>query len=221
MTTEAITLLKEDVLSLGRMVDNTVDMVTNLLKQDNSTQLEVVEAQEKKINDWSQEIEEKCLELLIEKDNLSAKDVRTLVSCTLIVSKLERLGDHANRVARIASWAREEEIPVPEELPQMSAVVHHMMQDALLTFVTNDLDKVIEVLQKDSQVNYLHDVMSKRLLSSLGEQEQASAHMGAQFLFCARFIERMGDLCTSVAKRVHFINTGKRLSSKSPAVDRG
>jgi phosphate transport system protein len=203
------------------MVDNTVDMVTNLLKKDDSARLEDVENQEKQINEWSQEIEEKCLELLIEKDNLSAKDVRTLVSCTLIVSKLERLGDHANRVARIASWAREEEIEVPDELPQMSAVVHHMMQDALLTFVTNDLNKVTEVLQQDSQVNYLHDVMSKRLLSKLGEQEQASAHMGAQFLFCARFIERMGDLCTSVAKRVHFINTGKRLSSRSPAPDRG
>jgi len=203
------------------MVDNTVDMVTNLLKKDDSARLEDVENQEKQINEWSQEIEEKCLELLIEKDNLSAKDVRTLVSCTLIVSKLERLGDHANRVARIASWAREEEIEVPEELPQMSAVVHRMMQDALLTFVTNDLNKVTEVLQQDSQVNYLHDVMSKRLLSKLGEQEQASAHMGAQFLFCARFIERMGDLCTSVAKRVHFINTGKRLSSRSPAPDRG
>ncbi len=221
MTAESITLLKEDVLSLGRMVDNTVDMVTNLLKKDDSARLEDVENQEKQINEWSQEIEEKCLELLIEKDNLSAKDVRTLVSCTLIVSKLERLGDHANRVARIASWAREEEIEVPDELPQMSAVVHHMMQDALLTFVTNDLNKVTEVLQQDSQVNYLHDVMSKRLLSKLGEQEQASAHMGAQFLFCARFIERMGDLCTSVAKRVHFINTGKRLSSRSPAPDRG
>lgn len=221
MTAESITLLKEDVLSLGRMVDNTVDMVTNLLKKDDSARLEDVENQEKQINEWSQEIEEKCLELLIEKDNLSAKDVRTLVSCTLIVSKLERLGDHANRVARIASWAREEEIEVPEELPQMSAVVHRMMQDALLTFVTNDLNKVTEVLQQDSQVNYLHDVMSKRLLSKLGEQEQASAHMGAQFLFCARFIERMGDLCTSVAKRVHFINTGKRLSSRSPAPDRG
>jgi phosphate transport system protein len=221
VTAEAITLLKEDVLSLGRMVDNTVDMVTNLLKQEDSARLEEVEDQEKKINEWSQDIEEKCLELLIEKDNLSAKDVRTLVSCTLIVSKLERLGDHANRVARIASWAREEEIEVPEELPQMCAVVHHMMQDALLTFVTNDLNKVTEVLQKDNQVNYLHDVMSKRLLSKLGEQEQATAHMGAQFLFCARFIERMGDLCTSVAKRVYFINTGKRLSSRSPAADRG
>jgi len=221
VTAEAITLLKEDVLSLGRMVDSTVGMVTGLLRHDKNTHLEDVEDQEKRINDWSQEIEEKCLELLIEKENLSAKDIRTLVSCTIIVSKLERLGDHANRVARIASWAREEEISVPDELPQMSSVVHHMLQDALLTFVTNDLDKVMEVLQKDSQVNYLHDVMSKRLLSKLGEQEQATAHMGAQFLFCARFMERMGDLCTSVAKRVHFINTGKRLSSKSPMPERG
>jgi len=30
-------------------------------------------------------------------------------------------------------------------------------------------------------------------------------------LFCARFIERMGDACVSVAKRVYFIVTGNRL----------
>ncbi len=214
MKAKDITLLKEEVLTLGRMVDRTVEEVTNLLKNDRSASLEFVEDQEKQINELSQDIEENCIDLLIQKENMSAVEVRTLVSCTVIVSKLERLGDHANRVARIASWASEEEIDVPEELPQMCSNIHYMLQDALLTFVTSDLDKVAEVLQKDSQVNYLHDLLSKRLLSNLGEQEQARAHMRAQFLFCARFLERMGDLCASVAKRVHFIATGKRLSSR-------
>ncbi|HEY9784475.1 MAG TPA: PhoU domain-containing protein [Candidatus Obscuribacterales bacterium] len=213
MRTEAITLVKEDVLSLGRMVDRMVAEVTRLLKTDSSASLSFVEEQEEKTNELCHDIEEKCLDILVEKETLSAKDARTLVGCTIIAAKLERLADHANRVARIASWASEEEIAIPPELSEMCAAVHWMIQDVLLSFLTDDADKVQEVLQKDSRVNYLHDLLSKQLLSDLGEQEQAKAHMKAQFLFCARFLERMGDSCTSIARRVFFIATGKRLHS--------
>jgi len=59
-------------------------------------------------------------------------------------------------------------------------------------------------------------VLHKKLLSALGEQDQARAQMGAQFLFCARFLERMGDACVSIAKRVFFMVTGNRLK-KDPS----
>lgn len=217
MKTEAITLLKEDVLALGRMVDKTVERVASILKGDQPPDLSIIEEQETKINQWCQDIEEKCIDLLIEKEMLSAKEVRTLVGCTIIAAKFERLADHANRVARIASWGFEEEVEIPPELSEMCSAVHWMLQDVLVTFLAEDSDKVQEVLQKDARVNYLHDLLSKRLLSDLGEQDQARAQMRAQFLFCARFIERMGDACTSVAKRVFFIATGKRLSSATKA----
>jgi phosphate uptake regulator len=66
-------------------------------------------------------------------------------------------------------------------------------------------------LQRDNEVDYLDAVLSKKLLSDLGEQDQAHAQMRAQFLFCTRFLERMGDLCTSIAKRSYFIATGERI----------
>ncbi|MDP3507782.1 MAG: PhoU domain-containing protein [Candidatus Melainabacteria bacterium] len=211
MKTESITLIKEEVLTLGRMVETTVYEVTRLLKGDRKADLAMVERQEEEINRLCQEIEEKCVDLLMERDSFGAKEIRALVSIPLIAAKFERLADHANRVARFANWANEDEIEIPEELPKMAATVYHMVQELLLCFLTDSASKAKEILASDNTVDYLHDVLSKKLLSNLGEQESAHAQMRAQFLFCSRFLERMGDACTSIAKRVYFLSTGERI----------
>jgi phosphate transport system protein len=193
------------------MVETTVYEVTRLLKGDRKADLAMVERQEEEINKLCQEIEEKCVDLLMERDSFGAKEIRALVSIPLIAAKFERLADHANRVARFANWAIEDEIEIPEELPKMAATVYHMVQELLLCFLTDSASKAKEILASDNTVDYLHDVLSKKLLSNLGEQESAHAQMRAQFLFCSRFLERMGDACTSIAKRVYFLSTGERI----------
>lgn len=211
MKTESITLIKEEVLTLGRMVETTVYEVTRLLKGDRKGDTAMIERQEEEINKLCQEIEEKCVDLLMERDSFGAKEIRALVSIPLIAAKFERLADHANRVARFANWAIEDEIEIPEELPKMAATVYHMVQELLLCFLTDSASKAKEILASDNTVDYLHDLLSKKLLSNLGEQEAAQAQMRAQFLFCSRFLERMGDACTSIAKRVYFLSTGERI----------
>ncbi len=211
MKTESITLIKEEVLTLGRMVETTVYEVTRLLKGDRKADLAMIERQEEEINKLCQEIEEKCVDMLMERDSFGAREIRALVSIPLIAAKFERLADHANRVARFANWAIEDEIAIPDELPKMAATVYHMVQELLLCFLTDSASKAKEILASDNTVDYLHDLLSKKLLSNLGEQEAGQAQMRAQFLFCSRFLERMGDACTSIAKRVYFLSTGERI----------
>lgn len=215
---EELTLLKEDILSMGRMVENTVQELTRMLKKDANANLSLMEDHEETINSQCQEIEEKCLELLVERAPMNEKTIRSLVSTIIIATKLERMADHAIRVAKVADWAREEKIDVPEELIEMSQVVQRMVNETLLGFLTDAPDKAIEVVQRDNSVDYLHDVLSKKLLTDLGDQDRARAQMRAQFLFCTRFLERMGDACCSISKRVYFIATGTRLKAASSKV---
>lgn len=210
MKTEAITFLKEDVLTLGQLVNSSVEETTKLLRKEKSASLALIEEQEEMINAACQAVEEKCLDLLLEKQAFDAREIRILVGSIVIAAKFERIADHANRVGRMACWAWEDGIEIPSELPEMASVIHRMLQGVLLSFVSDDADRALEIIQRDSQVNYLHDVLSKKLLSSLGEQDKARAQMGAQFLFCARFLERMGDACASISKRIYFIVTGNR-----------
>ena len=212
---ERLTLLKGDVVAMGRNVDSTVGEMTRLLKKDESASLSLIEKQEEEINKACHEIEEKCLDLLFEHQSLSAKEIRTLVSTTIIIAKLERIADHANRVAKVADWAREEEIDIPQELVEMASVVNQMAKDNLILFLTDESEKAKDILKRDSSVDYLHDKLSKELLTSLGDHSSGEAQLNAQFLFCNRFLERMGDACVSIAKRVYFIATGERLKAKA------
>lgn len=47
--------------------------------------------------------------------------------------------------------------------------------------MTDSPSKAKEILASDNNVDYLHDLLSKKLLSDLGEQESATAQMRAQF----------------------------------------
>ena len=211
MIQESLTLIKGDVVSMGRKVDTTVGEMNKMLKKDDSASLNFIEEQEEAINSQCHEIEEKCLDLLLAKDSMNAKEIRTIISITFIVAKLERIADHANRIARVADWAREENIDIPGELIEMASVVNQMAKDILIVFVTDATEKAKEILQRDNSVDYLHDKLSKELLTNLNDQEPGNAQLQAQFLFCNRFLERMGDACVSIAKRVYFIGTGTRL----------
>lgn len=213
MKTRAITLIKEDVLTLGRLVGRAVTELQGLLTKNPSASFEKIEQLEEEINKACLSIEEKSLDLLCDRTELNAQEVRALVGSTLIATKFERLADHAFRIAKFISWIAEEDVEVPPELAEMAGIVNRMIDDVLLCFLTDDADKVPEIIQRDSRVDYLHDYLSKKLLSNLGVKNSDDAQTSTQFLFCTRYLERMGDAVTSIAKRIYFIVTGTRMDS--------
>ncbi len=211
MKIQAITLVKEDVLHLGRMVHGTVTELTRLLSKEPGASFSLIEANESDINDECLKIEERCMDILHERQDLSALEIRTLVGSTLMAVKFERLADHAHRVAKFVTWAAEDNIDLPQEMREMALVVNRMVEDVLVCYLSDSIAAVPEITQRDSHVDYMHDLLSKRLLSDLGVQDQEEAQRRTQFLFCTRYLERMGDCCASIAKRIHFIVTGERL----------
>src|ERR1700722_16494775 len=98
------------------MVDKTVEEVGRLLQHETNVDVDLIEEREEKINDACQAIEEKCLDLLLEKESLDAKDIRTLVVSTAVAAKFERIADHAHRVGRMAFWATQDKVEIPPQL---------------------------------------------------------------------------------------------------------
>lgn len=213
MKTGAVTLIKEDVLVLGRLVSATMQELSRILRKDASASLDMVVEHEADINAATLKIEERCLDLLSEYKDLNPREIRALVGSTIIAAKLERLADHAFRVAKFVSWFAAEDVQVPEQMAEMTGIVSRMLEDVLLCFLSDAVERIPEILQRDSQVDYLHDYLTKQLLQDLGAQDQERAQTSTQLLFCTRYLERMGDYCTSVAKRIHFIVTGSRIGS--------
>ena len=212
MKTRAITLMKEDVLAQGRLVNATMHELTRILLKDQNASFDIIIKHEEEINIACKNIEEKCLDLLSENKDLTQPEIRALVGSTLIAVKFERLADHALRVGRYVSWVASEDVQIPPQLAEMTGVIIHMIEDVLLCFLTDAVDKVPTIILRDNQVDYLHDYLSKKLMQELGQQKQEEAQTTTQWLFCTRYIERMGDACTSIAKRIYFIVTGERFT---------
>lgn len=213
MKIRAVTLMKEDVLALGRLVSDTMQELSKILRKEPNASFDQIIKHEEEINDSCLKIEEKCLDLLAEHKDLSHQEIRALVGGTLIAAKFERLADHAFRVAKYVSWVAAEDVQIPNQLAEMNGIITRMVDDVLLCFLTDAVERVPEIVQRDAQVDYLHDYLTKQLLQDLGIQNQEDAQNTTQLLFCTRYLERMGDACASVAKRVHFIVTGKRINS--------
>src|SRR5579883_3156314 len=200
--------MKEDVLALGRLVSDTMQELMRILRKDQTANFDHIVSYEEQINKSCQKIEEKCLDFLSEHKDLSQQEIRALVGGTLIAAKFERLADHALRVGRYIAWVAAEDVQVPPQLYEMAAVISRMVEEVLLCFLTDAVEKVPAIVQRDGEVDYLHDYLTKKLMQELGVQNQEDAQTITQLLFCTRYMERMGDACTSVAKRVHFIVTG-------------
>jgi phosphate transport system protein len=210
MRTQATTLMKEDVLALGRQVHRAVIELVQLLASSDGS-LAFIEEQEEEINDACYRIEEKCLDYLQERQDLEAREIRMLVGSIMMATKFERLADHVQRVARLVTWASTESQRVPGELVEMVGVVKNMVEEVLLSYLGDAVERIPQIVQQDSRVNYLHDVLSKRLLAELSALEPHEVPARAQLLFCTRYVERMGDCCVSIGKRIHFAVTGQRL----------
>jgi phosphate transport system protein len=211
LKTRAVTLMKEDVLGLGRLVTDTMQELMRILRKDQTANFDHIVKYEEEINRYCLKIEEKCLDMLSEYKDLSQQEIRALVGSTLIAAKFERLADHALRVGKYVAWVAAEDTPIPEQLYDMAGIINRMVEEVLLCFLADDVDSIPAIVQRDSQIDYLHDFLTKSLMQDLGVQNQEDALTTTQLLFCTRYMERMGDYCVSVAKRVHFIVTGKRL----------
>ena len=187
MKAKALYFLKDDVVSMGRMVNTSVEEMASILKGNPSGSMSLIEEREKKINDYCKKIEETCLELLLEKETVTQKDIRLLVSTIIIAAKLERMGDHANRIAKVADWARKEKVGVPTEMAEMASVIHQMAEDILMGCLEDTPDKALEVLKRDTAVDLLDEVLSRRLLAASGAPDKAQAQIETLFLFCTTF----------------------------------
>ena len=93
--------IQEDMLVMAGMVESAIERGIEALKERNVQLAHEIIADDLKINRKRYETEDKCLELIATQQPL-ASDLRTIVSVLHITVDLERMGDHAEGIAKIA-----------------------------------------------------------------------------------------------------------------------
>jgi phosphate transport system protein len=161
-----------------------------------------------RINDKRFAIENRILILMATQSPL-AHDLRLLAAHLEVITELERIGDYAKGIAKVAIRLADEEIPVPfREISTMADLAVSMLHRALSAFVSEDIAVAYALPQEDDQVDNLYNAVSRKLVETMINNPSTIDQI-SQISWVIHNLERTADRVTNICERVIFIATGE------------
>jgi phosphate transport system protein len=138
-----------------------------------------------------------------------ASDLRVIAAVLHIITDLERMGDHAEGIAKIAIMeAGAPPLKPLIDIPRMDEMSRDMLSRAMDAYVSRDAEAAIQIAKADDQVDELYDQVYRELLTFM----MADPHTITQathLLWVAHNLERIADRVTNICERVVFLTTGR------------
>lgn len=201
--------LQDNVLSLGSMVEKATVRAIDALKRQDVALAQVVVQEDSLVNDQRFAIEEKCLHLLATQQPM-AIDLRMIVAVLQMAVDLERMGDHAEGIARISLLIGEDPLIKPlVDIPRMSKLALDMLRTSLDAFLERDIEKAKQVCRDDDDVDALHDQVYNELITYM-LRDPRNITQATYLTWVTHNLERIADRCTNICEQVVFVATGKR-----------
>ena len=163
---------------------------------------------DREINKRRYDCEEKCIELISLQAPL-ASDLRTLISVLHITTDLERMGDHAEGIARIALMLADEPPlkPMPD-LARMAELAIEMLHGSVEAYKQRDTQRARDIVQRDDTVDELYErVYHELIMMMVGDQ--AAIQRCTYMTWVAHNIERVADRATNICERVVYLVEGR------------
>ena len=144
-----------------------------------------------------------------------ASDLRALVTALRISADLERMGDLAHHIAKLARM-RYPNNAVPAELEttikDMAGASTRIMEKMITVLQYRDLERAKEIEQDDDEMDKLHRSLISTLL---GDDWQHGIETAIDMTLLGRYYERFADHAVSISHRVYFLVTGEYLNSRN------
>lgn len=198
--------LNDALLSMGGRVEQMISQAAQSLFERDPAMANKVKQADRLVNEAEIEIDGMCLRILARRQPMGS-DLRLLTRALKMVTDIERIGDLAVNLARqaIALAALERpDIPIHTAIERMADAVRSMLSDALDAFVERDPDLARAVIERDDEVDSLHDLVCEDAFERMLARPETLA-VGLHVQEAAKFLERMGDHATNLAEQVVFL----------------
>ena len=204
--------LNSVVLRMGGLVE---DQIANAMTALRNADLEVarnVVARDHVVNFLDVQADEQIVNLLALRQPVG-RDLRMILSLGKTVTELERIGDEAERIARMTIDIYSSDHPPPDarlfgDAFRMSILATRMLHDVLDALARLDVDKAIEVARGDIELDSEFRAALHRLSTYIMEDASNVGHT-INFTFIVKSLERIGDHSKNIAEYVIFLVKGK------------
>lgn len=200
--------IRTNVLELGGLVEGMIRSALRGLEEADVPLLKDVLHREKQVNRMEVDVDDKCNHVIARRQP-TAYDLRFVLTCMKMVRDLERIGDEAEKIARMALYIHESNSPFTPrvELSTMYELVLRMMRQSLDAFARNDSSRLAEVIREDISVDdQFRNTL--RLLISYMIEDSRTISRSIDLLFIAKALERIGDHSKNMSEHVVYMVKG-------------
>jgi phosphate transport system protein len=204
---EQLAEVGDGLIEMSRLVGSAVSRATTALLDADLESAESVIAADAGVNKLYRELDDVAVQLLARQQPV-ATDLRAIVTGLRMSSDLERVGDYAVHIAKVAK-RRYPEPAVPVELRatilEMGQAATRIAIKAGTVIATRDLTLAAQLLADDDTIDNLHASLFATLLN--GEWDHG-VEAAIDIALLGRYYERLADHATSVSHAVTYLVTG-------------
>ena len=197
------------LVTMTELVRSAMERATNALLDGDLSGAERVISDDPKVDALREDLEERSFQMIARQQPV-ATDLRVLITTLHLAADLERMGDLARHIAKVARM-RYPEIAVPAEvrdvISQMGAVALSLVEKVGHVIEGRDVELAQAIEAEDDSMDALHRKLFTLLLSPNWTHGVEAA---IDMTLIGRYYERYADHAVSVAQRVVFIVTGER-----------
>ena len=199
--------IEEDMLVLAGMVERAIERSIESLRNRDIELARVVIVEDMDLNRKRYETEEKCLELLATQQPI-ARDLRRILAILYIIVDLERMGDHAEGIAKIAIMLADDAPLKPYiDIPRMSEIAVDMLRRSIEAFKHRDVELARRICDDDDEVDALYDQVYRELLLYM-LSDPKTIERATHITWIAHNLERIADRVTNICERVVYMVDG-------------
>jgi len=197
-------------LQMGGLVEGMLRDTMQVLMNGDLALVDAIREREKEVNRLEVEIDGR-IGLMLVRNQPAAVDLRFLLAVSKMLTDMERCGDEAEKIAKVARRLHEsagsEHYQPIVELKHMAQDVVQMLRQMLDAFEREDPVHAAGVVRSDKEVDREWKAVLRHIVTYMIEDPRTISR-SIDFIFIARSLERMGDHAKNMAERVIYMVRG-------------
>ena len=201
--------VRSRVLQMGGLVEEQITRAMESLIAGDMDLIDKVIADDHRVNAIEVELDEDCSHIIARRQP-AAGDLRLLVAVIKTITDLERIGDEAQKIARMAKLIH---TAGRQHMPRLdlSHVAEHataMLRQSLDAFARLDCAEAMRVVRQDQAVDDEFRAIMRQLITFMMEDPRTITR-SLEILFIAKAVERIGDHAKNMAEYVVYMVKGR------------
>ncbi len=202
--------VRSRVLQMGGLVETQIVTAIEALSSGDLELAQQVVTDDHRVNALEVQIDEDCSHIIARRQP-AAQDLRMIMTIIKMITDLERIGDEAEKIARMTKLIYSSErlmLPRFNEVKIAAGYAIDMLKKSLDAFARLDLVSAAAVVKQDRLLDDQFRGILRQLITFMMEDARTIS-TSIEILFIAKALERIGDHAKNMSEYVVYLVKGK------------